>query len=64
MGFRKSADGIEKKGKTDTKVFPNDGKHIVDKGPKKYSSTLNRDMKMMGRGLAKVANQKKAGRGR
>jgi hypothetical protein len=63
MGFRKSAGGIEKKGKTDTKVFPNDGKHIVDKGPKKYSSSLNKDMKIMGRNLARAKNQK-AGRGR
>jgi hypothetical protein len=64
MGFRKSADGIEKKGKTDTKVYPNDGKHIVDKGPKKNVSTLNRDMKAMGRNLARAKNQMKSGRGR
>jgi hypothetical protein len=63
MGFRKSAGGIEKKGKTDTKVYPNDGKHIVDNGPKKSTSVLNKNMKLMGRNLAKVANQK-AGRGR
>jgi hypothetical protein len=63
MGFRKSAGGIEKKGKTDTKVYPNDGKHIIDNGPKKSTSVLNKNMKLMGRNLAKVANQK-AGRGR
>lgn len=64
MGFRKSAGGIEKKGKTDTKVYPNDGKHIVDNGPKKNVSTLNRDMKAMGRNLARAKNQMKSGRGR
>jgi hypothetical protein len=63
MGFRKSAGGIEKKGKTDTKVYPSDGKHIIDNGPKKSTSVLNKNMKLMGRNLAKVANQK-AGRGR
>ena len=61
--YKKGADGITKKGKTDAKVFPNDGKHIIDKGPKKSTSTLNRDMKLMGRNLARVKNQK-AGRGR
>ena len=61
--YKKGADGITKKGKTDAKVYPNDGKHIVDKGPKKNTSSLNRDMKLMGRNLARVKNQK-AGRGR
>jgi len=64
MGFRKAADGIEKKGKTDTKVYPNSGPSVVDKGPKKNTSTLNRDMKVMGRNLARAKNQMKAGRGR
>lgn len=64
MGFRKAADGIEKKGKTDVKIYPNDGPKVIDRGPKASSSSLNKNMKLMGRNLAKVANQKKSGRGR
>ena len=64
MAYKKAADGITKRGKTDAKVFPNSGPSVVDKGPKKNTSTLNRDMKAMGRNLARVANQKKSGRGR
>jgi hypothetical protein len=64
MGFRKAADGIEKKGKTDTKIYPNSGPSVVDKGPKASTSSLNKNMKLMGRNLAKVTNQKKSGRGR
>jgi hypothetical protein len=58
MGFRKSADGIEKKGKTDAKVYPNDGPKVVLTGPKASKSTLNKNMKAMGRNLAKAANQR------
>ena len=58
MGFRKSADGIEKKGKTDTKIYPNSGPSVVLSGPKASTSKLNKNMKAMGRNLAKVANQK------
>ena len=64
MGFRKAADGIEKKGKTDTKIYPDDGPKVIDKGTKASKSSLNMNMKLMGRNLAKVANQKKSGRGR
>jgi hypothetical protein len=58
MGFRKAADGIETKGKTNTKVYPNDGPKIIDKGPKASKSSLNKNMKAMGRNLAKAANQR------
>jgi hypothetical protein len=58
MGFRKAADGIEKKGKTDAKVFPNDGPKVVDSGPKANKSSLNKNMKSMGRNLARCANQR------
>jgi hypothetical protein len=58
MGFRKSADGIEKKGKTDAKVYPTDGPKVVDNGPKASKSSLNKNMKAMGRNLAKAANQR------
>jgi hypothetical protein len=63
MGYKKGADGITKKGKTDTKIYPNSGPKVIDNGPKASTSTLNKNMKLMGRNLAKVANQK-AGRGR
>jgi len=64
MGYKKAADGITKTGKTSPKIYPNDGPHIIDNGPKKYSSSLNKDMKVMGRNLARAKNQMKAGRGR
>jgi hypothetical protein len=63
MGFRKSADGIAKQGKTNPKIYPDDGPKVILNGPKATTSTLNKNMKLMGRNLAKVANQK-AGRGR
>ena len=58
MGYKKGADGITKTGKTDVKVYPNDGKHIVDKGPKANKSSLNKNMKAMGRNMARIANQR------
>jgi hypothetical protein len=63
MGYKKGADGITKTGKTDAKIYPSSGPSVVDKGPKASTSSLNKNMKLMGRNLAKVANQK-AGRGR
>ena len=64
MSFKSGADGITKKGRTDAKVYPNEGPTVIDKGPKASKSVLNKNMKAMGRNLAKVANQKKSGRGR
>ena len=58
MGFRKSADGITKTGKTDTKIYPDDGAKVVVNGPKASKSSLNKNMKAMGRNLAKAANQR------
>ena len=58
MGYKKAADGITKKGKTDAKVYPNDGPHIVDKGPKGNKCSLNKNMKSMGRNMARIANQR------
>ena len=58
MGFRKAADGIEKKGKTNTKVYPNDGSNVIQGGPKASSSSLNKNMKSMGRNMARCANQR------
>ena len=58
MGFRKAADGIEKKGKTDAKVFPNDGPKVIDSGPKASKSSLNKNMIAMGRNMARCTNQR------
>ena len=63
MAFTKSADGIAKKGKTE-------GKNLGDSGPavgiqtggkpnKSGGGKTNADMKAMGRGLAKIAAQKR-----
>jgi hypothetical protein len=58
MGYKKDADGVASKGKTDVQVFPNDGKKVVDKGPKASKSSLNKNMKTMGRNMARCANQR------
>jgi len=63
MGFKKAADGVTKKGKTE-------GKNLGDNGPTaaaqkgkggkgKGGGKTNEDMLSMGRGMAKVANQKR-----
>jgi hypothetical protein len=56
--FKKGADGIEKKGKTDVKIYPNDGLKVIDNGPKSSKSSLNKNMKAMGRNLARCSNQR------
>jgi hypothetical protein len=58
MGYKKAADGIASKGKTDVKVFPNDGKNVIDNGPKATKSSLNKNYKSMGRNMARAANQR------
>jgi len=58
MGYKKAADGVASRGKTDAQVFPNDGKKIIDKGPKSAKSSLNSNYKTMGRNLARAANQR------
>jgi len=68
--FKKGADGIAKKGKTEGKNLGDSGPSIgVQKGGKGGpGGKTNEQMKSMGRNMAKVANQgamKKAdGRGR
>lgn len=61
--YKKGADGITKKGKTEGKNLGNSGPTAaIEKGPKHSGSRggkTNADMKKMGRGLAKVAAQKK-----
>lgn len=58
MGYKKAADGVASRGKTDAQVFPNDGKKIIDKGTKSSKSSLNSNYKAMGRNLARAANQR------
>ena len=61
MGFKKAADGIAKKGKTE-------GKNLGDSGPTSAAlkggtggkgGKTDADMLSMGRNLAKIANQKR-----
>jgi hypothetical protein len=58
MGYKKAADGVASKGKTDVQVFPTDGKKVVDKGPKSTTSSLNKNYKSMGRNMARANNQR------
>lgn len=61
--FKKGADGITKQGKTKGKNLGNSGPKMgIESGPKHSGSKggkTNADMKKMGRGLAKIAAQKK-----
>jgi hypothetical protein len=63
MGFKSGADGITKQGKTKGRNLGDDGAKVAIKtGPKHAGSKggkKNIDMKTMGRGMAKVAAQKK-----
>jgi hypothetical protein len=61
MAYTRSADGIAKKGKTDVQVFPTSGpaqKEMMG-GTGKGKGKTNANMKAMGRGLAKIAAQKR-----
>ena len=59
MGYKSKADGpVVSKGKTNFKVFPNDGPKVIDNGPKATKSSLNKNYKSMGRNLARCANQR------
>ena len=58
MGFKKGADGITKTGKTNPKIYPDDGPKVIQGGPKASKSSLNKNMKAMGRNLARAANQR------
>jgi hypothetical protein len=62
--FKSGADGVAKKGKTEGKNLGNSGPSVTAlKGGTKTAGVKNMDLKTMGRGMAKVKNQK-AGRGR
>jgi hypothetical protein len=63
--FKSDADGVAKKGKTEGKNLGNSGPTAATiKGKTKKMGVSSMDMKKMGRNLARVANQMKAGRGR
>ena len=61
MAYTRSADGIAKKGKTECKNLGNSGpKAKTQTGPIHGNvGKTNADMKKMGRGLAKIAAQKR-----
>ena len=61
MAYKSAADGITKQGKTKGRNLGDDGATVaIQNGPaKKTVGKLNTDMKKMGRGLAKVAAQKR-----
>ena len=57
--YKRGADGVAKKGKTDGTNLGNDGPKVgIMHGGKKTAGVKNIDLKTMGRGLAKVKNQK------
>ena len=58
MSFKKGADGITKQGKTNPTIYPNEGPKVVQTGPKASKSSLNKNMKAMGRNMARAANQR------
>ena len=61
--FKRSADGVAKKGKTEGKNLGDSGPVVAGlkgKGtPTSKGGKTNADMKAMGRGLAKIAAQKR-----
>lgn len=64
MAYTRSADGIAKQGKTKGKNLGDSGPAVgIQKGAKGKSTAkggkTNEDMLKLGRGLAKVANQKR-----
>ena len=60
MAFTRSADGIAKKGKTEGKNYGNSGPTVgIQREVKGSGGKRNIDMKTMGRGLAKIAAQKR-----
>jgi hypothetical protein len=67
MGFKKAADGVAKKGKTEGTNLGDTGPTVAiqtGKGKKGASSVTSLAMKKYGRNLARAMNQKSAGRGR
>ena len=63
MGYKSGADGVAKKGKTEGRNLGDSGPTVAIQSGKGSKSSgggkRNIDMKTMGRGLAKVAAQKR-----
>jgi hypothetical protein len=61
MAYTRSADGIAKKGKTEGKNYGNSGpsKGVERGGKSGFGGKTDADLLKMGRGLAKVAAQKR-----
>lgn len=58
MAYKRGADGVAKKGKTEGKNLGNEGAKVLGmKGGKKSAGVSSESMKSMGRNLARVANQ-------
>jgi len=58
MAYKRGADGVAKKGKTEGKNLGNEGAKVLSmKGGKKTAGVSSESMKSMGRNLARVANQ-------
>ena len=58
--FKKDADGVAKKGKTEGKNLGDSGPTVLGmKAKPKMGGKNQMDMKKMGRGLAKIAAQKR-----
>lgn len=58
MGYKSAADGVTKTGRTKGKNLGDSGPSVgIQKGPKASKSSLNKDMKKMGRNLARIKNQ-------
>lgn len=60
MGYKRGADGIVKKGKTEGKNLGDSGpSQAIQKGGKKKAGVTSMDMKKVGRNLARANLQKK-----
>jgi hypothetical protein len=65
MGYKKGADGITKKGKTEGKNLGDSGPTVgTQKGGKKTAGVSNMALKSMGRNMARAMNQRGSSRGR
>jgi len=60
MGYRSAADGITKQGRTKGKNLGDSGPNVkIENGPMKHTvGKTNKNMKSMGRNMAKVAAQR------
>ena len=60
MAYKKAADGMVKKGKTDVQIFPNSGPTVAaGKGGKKTAGVTGQAMRAVGRNMARANNQKR-----